>query len=293
VLRQGREQALYRLILETLGYSARKDAFIRLARCLPWKTLRLIARRTPERHRQAAVEAALLGAAGLIPATASPGWDADSVRAWRRTARTWEALKIAHSLDELPRGIWHGAAQRPANSPPRRISGISVLFARCGGKGLWRGMMSGCAGGDLGVLETRMEDLLSDGSGSYWHTRCAWGGVKLRSSLSLIGGEHRLKIIANVLLPVFYSMGRRDAARALFGALPAVEPDSRVKTMMTRLVGGGAPFPRRWGMAAQQGLLHLLRRFCAADRSGCLRCRLPKLLAHFPSFTLWGHHTVP
>ncbi|MEI6634679.1 MAG: DUF2851 family protein [Chlamydiota bacterium] len=280
--RHGGEQALYRLILETLGYSARKGAFIRLARCLPWKTLRLIARQAPERQRQAAIEAALLGAAGLIPATTSQGWDADSVRAWRRTARTWEALKIAHGLDELPPGIWHGAAQRPANSPPRRIAGISVLFARCVAKGLWREMMSGCAGGDSRVLETRMEDLLSDGSGSYWDARCAWGGVKLRSSLSLIGREHRIKIIANVLLPVLCSKGRRDAAHAIFGVLPAVEPDSRVKTMITRLVGGGAPFPRRWGMAAQQGMLHLHRHFCAKDKTGCLRCPLPELIARFP-----------
>lgn len=279
--RHGREQALYRLILETLGYSAHKDAFIRLAELLPWDTMRRIARRAQGAECAASVEAALMGAAGLVPTAASPAWDNETVRAWEELARTWKEINDAHQIGALPEESWNGAAQRPASSPRRRIAGISPLLAARAGSGLGS-LLAGVENGtETGLLEERLAGLLDGDAPSYWHTRCAWGGARLRRPLALIGREHRLKIVVNVLLPILFAEGRRLAAIGLLREIPAVEPDSRVKTMMSRLVGHGAPFPRRWGMAAQQGMIHIHRHFCAKDRSGCARCRIPGMLAHF------------
>lgn len=277
----GQEQALYRLILETLGYAAHKDAFIRLAELLPWRALGRVVHRVSAVHRRGVVESVLMGAAGLIPAAPQPEWDAESVCAWEQASRTWATIKGACDAGELPCGVWNRAAQRPASSPCRRIAGISPLLAACAGNSLGSLLAGVEVGTESGLLEERLAGLLDEGAPSYWRTHCRWGGTKLRTPLALIGREHRLKIVVNVLLPILYAEGRRVAAIGLLREIPAVEPDSRVKTMMSRLVGHGAPFPRRWGMAAQQGMLHIHRRFCAKDRSGCARCRLPGILAQF------------
>ena len=276
--RHGREQALYLLILETLGYSAHKTAFRRLSRLLPWRTLRLVAADAGPRGARAAVEAALLGAAGLIPPAAAPAWDRDTLRAWRAAGRTWRLIGTARGIGGMDPAVWRAGAQRPASAPPRRLAAAAVLFSRCARKGLVRALLPRGREAVPGALERRLGALLDGASRSYWELRCAWGGRRLRGPCAPIGREHRVKIAANVLLPFLYLGGERAAARAIFDALPAVEPDSCVKAMMARLVGGGTPFPRRWGFAAQQGLLRLHRHFCGKDRSGCRRCRLPGLL---------------
>ena len=276
--RYGREQALYLLILETLGYSAHKGAFRRLSRLLPWRTLRRIAAHAGPRDAHAAVETALLGAAGLIPPSAAPAWDRDTQRAWRAAKRGWRLIETSRGVGGMDPAVWRDGAQRPASAPPRRLAAAGVLFARCAKKGLVRTLLPRGRGAVPGALERRLARLLDGAPRSYWDLRCAWGGRRLRRPCAPIGPEHRVKIVANVLLPFLHLEGRRAAARAVFESLPTVEPDSCVKAMMARLVGGGTPFPRRWGFAAQQGLLCLHRRLCVKDRSGCRRCRLPGLL---------------
>lgn len=279
ILRLGGEQALYRLILETLGYSAHKDGFIGLAGLLPWEGLRRIALGEAGGGGARAVEAALMGAAGLIPAAASPAWDDETVRAWEDTALAWRGIDASLRIGALPEGSWKGGPRRPAASPCRRIAGVAPLLAALAGGGLESLLAGVHAGDEAGLLEERLADALGGDAPSYWRTRCAWGGAKLGAPIAPIGRDHRLKIVVNALLPFLHAKGRRKAAEGILRGIPAVEPDSRVKTMMANLVGWGAPFPGRWGMAAQQGMLHIHRRFCAGDRTGCIHCPIPGMLA--------------
>lgn len=118
---------------------------------------------------------------------------------------------------------------------------------------------------------------LLDGGSSRPRSRSSGEGLMPRRPTVRIGREHRWKMLANVLAPSLYARGEHGAARALFESIPAVAPESRVKSMMSRL-GIEARSIRGGGMAAQQGLHHLHRHYCSADRSGCRRCRLPELL---------------
>jgi hypothetical protein len=92
------DQVLYAAVLEALGYGGHREAFVRLARELPYRRLRAAAARRPGTEAAARLETMLLAAAGL-----------------------------ASFPDPT---LWRPRCRRPANHPRRRVSGAARLLAR-------------------------------------------------------------------------------------------------------------------------------------------------------------------
>ena len=63
----GPEQALYRALLEALGYSKNREPFSKLAEQLPLEVLRGLVAGKPPGQRQSLLQALLYGGAGLLP----------------------------------------------------------------------------------------------------------------------------------------------------------------------------------------------------------------------------------
>ncbi len=114
--RWGPEEALYRALVEALGYGGGREAFRALAERLPWRSLRplLLAEREPWRARAAFL--ALREAAARLP---------------------------------FP---WSGRGQRPANHPYRRLAGAASLLARYAGTGLAPALLEAVRGGQPAPL---------------------------------------------------------------------------------------------------------------------------------------------
>jgi len=103
--REDGEDALYGALLEALGYGGNREAFLHLARRLPWAQMRRVLLDVPPQERAAAAMEALAKAATSPPALA-----------WRTT------------------GL------RPGNHPARRLEAAAHLAARYAEAGLVQGL---------------------------------------------------------------------------------------------------------------------------------------------------------
>jgi len=103
--RQDRDEVLYRALLEALGYGGNREAFLHLARRLPWAQMRSVLLDVPPRERAAAAREVLAEAATWPPALA-----------------------------------WRTAGLRPGNHPARRLEAAAHLATRPAEAGLAQGM---------------------------------------------------------------------------------------------------------------------------------------------------------
>ena len=114
------EQVLYEGLMGALGYSRNKESFEELARRVPIEVLKFIAYGASWGRRGAALEAALLGEAGLLD--------------------------------------WQVSGVRPGNMPQRRITAAGYLLARYLGEGLVPGLLQLVTEADAKNGHRRLEE---------------------------------------------------------------------------------------------------------------------------------------
>jgi hypothetical protein len=267
---QGEEQTLYQLILESLGYAAYKAPFTLLAARVPWELLRTMARGYKEGRRSAVVEAALLGAGGLIPRKQEAHWEQETIRYWQSVNALWKALESQYGVHSVDGTEWVSAGSRPANTPYRRISGVSRMLSKAMACSLADLFLTWTDPINFTALAECVSGTDREGRG-YWLRRCTWCGKRLARPIALIGRNRAMTIIANVILPFLCCRGEPSAG-AILRNLPAADDNSIVKLAFTRLFGKVNRFPSSWGMAAQQGLIHIYRNCCAVDKTACRAC---------------------
>ncbi len=276
--RVGEEQAFYTALLEALGYASYKTHLNTLSNKLPWKMLCKIADSVNGSRRGRVIEAVLMGVAGLIPDSADRCWDTETKRYWKSISLLWVRLRSQWKLSSMQQSSWRRWGSRPANNPSRRLAAISHLLSRSARNGLMSTIFAAGTCKSPESLEKHLGLLLHSGKNSYWTRRYVWGGKCFSKPVALLGRERTLRIITNVLLPFLYYGGERAKAIELFREIPAASENSVTKLMISRLFSGMRHLPRSWGIAAQQGLIHIYKTFCDNDKSGCHQCPLPELL---------------
>lgn len=127
-IKQG-EQVLYEGLMGALGYSRNKQSFEELARRMPLKVLKYIAHGASWEGRGEALEAALLGEAGLLH--------------------------------------WQLSGVRPGNMPQRRIAAAGYLLAGYLGRGLVPSLLQLVRGADAKNGHRRLEEGLMVTRGFY------------------------------------------------------------------------------------------------------------------------------
>jgi hypothetical protein len=267
------EEVLYRAVLRALGYTANTRGFELLGAALPLATLRCL---EADRNggRPVAVQAALLGVAGLLPSQraipVAGGWP-------RLLEAAWADLSSVLG-PSLPPGAWRTWRVRPENAPVRRAAGFSYLVSAWGAGDPLDRLLDDLAAAErapgpaslAGRWQARAEPR------DFWSVHYDFGVLSATPRPWLIGVGRAGEVAINVLLPFAYALGQStgdaalsDRALALYRRYPS-GPPNRVLREMARQVGGedGARLAR--GACRQQGLIHLYRHWC--DARDCAHC---------------------
>jgi hypothetical protein len=244
------DQILYSALMEALGYSQNRDAFLDLAGRVPYSTLDGMCSGLTGPERVAAIEACLLSAAGLD----------DGPR---------------HGAPPI---AWHLFRVRPQNHPRRRTAGFARVLepflprpTGAAAPGSWRGkgLVEGMAallrdkgeGGEKGCWST-LEGVLTGSSPA------APAGP--RAGPKPVGSTRARDMVVNCVMPFLHAWAKRGDDRVLeelcldgYRRFPRLQ-ENEITREMARLASEGrrdGDDRRRVvdGARRQQGLVHLHR----------------------------------
>ena len=229
----GADEALYRGVMDALGYSTNRKPFRMLAQRVPYATLARL-REEPPSTRLLAVKALLLGASGLMDRVS----DAEDTVQLRRLYRRMplRQLKPKRPLTEKD---WHLFRVRPSNHPARRIIGMALI-------------LDGCL--DEGIAATFAAVLSQEGSK---------GLTALMEHRPYIGKGRARDMLINIALPFLhaYAVDRdnrnlSDAAQAAYTTAPKLQENEITREVRRLLnIGKGVKVTAR----RQQGMIGLYR----------------------------------
>ena len=232
LLEEDADELLYRGIMESLGYSRNRDAFLKLARLAPWRRLCQLSKGLTRAQRASEVRRILAVTAGLEEG--------------ERTSR------IASGGKNMDRSEWRFAGVRPGNQPLPRIEGAAALAERFLDTGLVRGLRPA---------------VTEDGTGTVVRALTAGGGGR-----TLIGKGRALDMAVNHVLPFFHAWsilvedgGLAEDALRLYWRAPRLAENEMTREMASLLKIEG------WllkGAVAQQGLIQMYREMLAGGADG-------------------------
>ena len=241
------DQLLYSGLMEALGYSQNRDAFLDLAGRVPYSTLEAISSGRTAPERVAAIEARLMAAAGL-EGRRSPG---------------------------APSIAWHLFRVRPQNHPRRRIAGLARVlepFLRGGSPAdSWQGR--GLAEGAARLLRNGRK-----GTGGWSAVERVLTGSRpaaSRTGPKAVGRGRARDMMVNCVMPFLYGWAKhgwasrggdeelQELSLESYRRSPRLQ-ENEITREMAHLASQGladGSDPRRVvkGARRQQGLVHLHR----------------------------------
>lgn len=223
LLEENADELLYRGIMESLGYSKNRAAFLKLSQLVPWRRLCQAGESLSGTQREYELRQLLKVTAGLEEG--------------KTAARTVPRGEV------MDRGEWRFAGVRPGNQPLPRIEGAAALAARFLDTGLVHGLRPAIA---------------EDGPGPLARALTASEGGR-----TLIGKSRALEAAVNHVLPFFHAWSvlveggslAEDALRLYF-RMPRLADNE-----MTREMASLLEIEKRLlkGAVAQQGLIQMYR----------------------------------
>lgn len=290
----GYEEALYRGIMETLGYRANRIFFSHLARRMPLAEVRatvLLSRGAP---RELVAEALLMRGAGFLEER--PG----RTTAWGREGRILpdeETVGYLATLRQLSHGVAaenlfvERAAIRPAHAPERRVAGVARLFFGVGGDTLPQDILrllsdKGCTD----ACSKLARRLTVEGSG-YWGLRSRFGPPVFPHPMRLLGAGWARIAVANVLVPLAIACARAKGDAQLetatlnsWAASPGLPENAAIRLARYRMFGVVPTSVSTRTVHANDvtthfGLVQMYDDFCSRGQEGCEACPAPQVLA--------------
>ncbi len=259
------DQLLYEGLMECLGYSKNQESFLRLARAV---TLQAVRSHHIE-HNEEALQALLLGAAGLIPKIRTVK-DKESRDFVRRLSHEWKAQKTFYRSSVLHMADWQFFPTRPFNFPTLRIAAATPLIRSILCDDLFRRIIENLKTTDK---RTSVRKLLAAQPLPYWthHYRFDFASPK---PVHPLGPERTDAAITNVVIPLALLYARifkdrivREGALRLFGVMPPAAENSITRLMEGQLLKGRFALT---SVGAQQGVIQLYKFYCSEER--CAEC---------------------
>jgi hypothetical protein len=253
-------------LIEAAGFGANREAARALAARVPYAAVRAAAGAGVE-----AVQALLLGAAGLLPSQRGRPADEPPCAALEAAWRRWRDAVGA----PLPADAWRFYGVRPASWPPRRLAGLGALLSRAAPERL--------VADAARALRTRAPRpaaralaaaLVVEAGAGYWRDHCDFGRRSARPLPAPLGPERAADTVVTIVLPLLAAWGEvlddaalTAAARACYVQHPPAGDNERLRHMRRQVFGSD---DRRLTATAcrQQGLLHIYGRTCAWRRCG-------------------------
>jgi hypothetical protein len=253
-LRGDWEDAMFRAVARSMGFSINADPMERVAASLPLRQLLKV------RHRLEALEALLFGQAGWLQGPAPDAYSALLQEEYR-----FQRHKLG--IEPIPLPGWRFLRLRPRNFPTIRIAQLASLL-----QGLFPMLQSCLEEDDLDRLAGRFRVNVS----GYWHDHYRFG-VPARKEPKWLGEDAVRLLLVNTVIPFVFARSRaegndhwRDKAIRWLGQLP---PERSLPLREWRETG-----IRPLHAGDGQALLHLLRNYCTPKK--CLSCSIGNHLIH-------------
>jgi hypothetical protein len=267
-------EALFLGLFTALGYKQNVWPMRRIAEAM----LRLELREKESQAREELLTAMMLGLGGLIP----DGWpDEDPERSeyLKRLWSLWWRLREGVSEHRLPPAIWRMDGVRPVNRPERRLALAACWLSR---EDLEE-RLEAWARADLkpAAALTELWGILATDGNRFWETRCTFTSRPMARAAPLLGRSRLTELAMNAVLPWSHARARacgdevqirRVEQRYL--AWPKAEDNAVLRLARQRLLGMRSAGCLR-GAGQQQGLLQIVRDFCARGDALCSGCRFP------------------
>ena len=294
----GWEQALWEGLFRALGYKHNAWPMQNLAESRPlWPG----GAKSPLQF-----QARLLGIGGLLPADLTRSQkSADTYL--RRVWDCWWRERDEFADISLPRAAWKFHGLRPANHPQRRLALAAHWLAD---QNLISKIEKWCAAeisdgrtalprrrADRQVSPARLveslHEILQVERDEFWSWHWTFKSARLAKPQPLLGGARATDLAVNVILPWLWARAAEgknatlqlEIERRYFG-WPAAEDNAVLKLARQRLLGTSSRRALR-SAAEQQGLMQIVRDFCAHSNAVCDHCRLPECVRDWncdPSF---------
>ncbi len=274
--RVGWRMALWEGLLVGLGYRHNAWPFRRLAEWTPG----LIPGFAETGRSTCALpetEARLFGLAGFLPADLRSAREPYVAERWR----IWWRLRGAYAEAVFPDRIWRMRGMRPSNHPHRRLALVAQWLHR---DDFFLRLEHWFSDSDPARTLGELQPLLTFPTPEFWTTHSHFRSVSGIPSRFLLGRKRLIDLAVNTLLPWFWSRAEvggngafQERAEKLFLALPASDSNRLLRDGLQRLWGRGDG--KLLSCAAdQQGLLQVLRDFCAHTNAACQDCRFPEFV---------------
>jgi hypothetical protein len=305
----GWEQALWEGLFRALGYKHNAWPMQNLAESrMFW---------SPGAKSPFAFQARLFGVSGLLPVELTRS-QKSSDSYLRRVWDCWWRERDAFADCTLPRAVWKFHGLRPANHPQRRLalaahwladvnliskiekwcaagtirerrrpaSVPSLIEAADSPAGRQRSQKtSGCDNAEK--LLSSLHEILQVERDEFWSWHWTFKSARLAKPQPLLGGTRATDLAVNVILPWLWirAVEGKNAALQLeierrYFDWPAAEDNSVLKLARQRLLGTSNRRALR-NAAEQQGLMQIVRDFCAHSNAICEDCRLPAMAGEF------------
>ncbi len=272
-------QVLYEGIMGALGYAKNTIPLEELARRLPLCVLMEFALSPTSSERVLALQALLLGIAGLLPKQRCEKERGDGEWWARELEHRWESFDIDQTMSPAE---WSFFRIRPENFPTRRIAAASYLLVRHGEEGLLQSVSRAVSQAHSRQGCRRLEQEFIVTAGGYWANHFDFG-VEAWGNHSLVGQERAREIVVNILLPFCFAWaemtsqpGLEGQALEIYRGYPRLG-ENRVTRYMERQIFSGHHLKSVDSACRQQGLIHLYKVFCLERR--CHECALGVSLA--------------
>lgn len=265
VAAQGREQAVYQALAQTMGYRNNQQPFAILSQRLPLKKiLQLDALQR---------EAWLFGVSGFLESVRSEDTEPATRSYLRQLWSEWWKLRggVERWLGDRQLLRWKLNAIRPGNHPQRRLGALAALLRS------WSAIITPLADATRWSQVAWRESLLGLNH-EFWTTHYTLLSEEAAKPVALIGETRVQEMLANVAYPLL--VPERTRLWAEYLELPALLDNQKVRRAVLRLFGEestrGNDFTRR--LHHQQGLLQIYEDFCLEDDSACADCPFPERL---------------
>jgi hypothetical protein len=272
----GWEQALWEGLFRALGYKHNAWPMQNLAESrLLW---------SPGAKSPFAFQARLLGVCGLLPVELTRS-QRSSDTYLRRVWDCWWRERDGFADCILPRAVWKFHGLRPANHPQRRLALAAHWLAD---KNLISKIEGWCAA-DLAdnAVPGSLLEILQIERDEFWSWHWTFKSARLGKPQPLLGGTRATDLAVNVILPWLWIRAAEGKNAALqleierrYFDWPAAEDNSVLKLARQRLLGTSIRRALR-NAAEQQGLMQIVRDFCAHSNAICEDCRLPAMAGEF------------
>jgi hypothetical protein len=263
------DQLLYEGLMEGLGYSKNREPFVRLCRSVTLREFRI----QHIEDNETAIQAFLLGAAGLLPRIRDVH-NSESRSFVRLLAGEWRARKKVYCSAILHPAHWQFFPTRPSNFPTLRIAAASVLVRRILCEDLFRNLIETLKTIDGGTEAFKsIRERLTITPLPFWRNHYQFDHPATKPT-QVLGPERIGDLITNAVIPLALLYARifkdrlvRERTLQLFCTAPPTAENSITRLMDKHLLRGAVGLT---SVSSQQGVIQLYKYYCLEEQ--CVDC---------------------